>query len=171
MSHVIGIPLLKGNSHVIVSCQMRDGLLGVGSSLSGTAVAFKGTNSVEHEVTTMSDPTAVGFFGFITEVNQCSTKCTVVRATESVCLPSDGTAFGTGDQVLVDPATGLISTAGTVEVAGTILHDGQGSLTAKNGQTGDDVANPVIINLSVSPIFPVVVAAATAKKSKLTPAT
>lgn len=165
MSQVIGIPLLKGNSNVLVAAALG-GTFGIANWFTGQAVGISGLfGGVQPVVVALDDPDSVGFYGFICEINRDSGRATIVRAAESVALPSDGTISDTG-QVLVDPATGLISDTGTIEVAGTIIDDGSGSLTAKDGKTGNLVADPVLINLSVSPIF--VAAPLTAAKSKLT---
>jgi hypothetical protein len=164
MAHVIGIPLLKGNSNVLVTGGLNESVP-VADWFAGQAVGFTGLfGGVKPVLVALDDVNSKGFYGFLCEINRCAGTASVVRATESVPLPSDGTVVGNGP-ALVDPATGLISATGSVAIAGTIQDDGAGSLAAFDGQTGIAVENPVLINLSVSPVFPVAPPLATAKKA------
>lgn len=149
MAHVIGIPLIKGNSNVVLSGHLRGGLKDTG--FEGQAVGFTGVNSVEPNLVPLDDVDSKGFYGFIFDINKCSHKASVLRCAESVALPSDGSMAGTGGaQVLIDPATGLISSTGTIPIGGYVINDGAGTLAAVSGKDGTAVADPVLISLHIA---------------------
>ena len=156
MAHVLGIPLIKGNSQAIVTANLSQ------TSASDTIIegsfCSKVAGDIEAEVANMG----VGsFYGIAMDINPCSQRLSVVREAECVLVRTDGTAPALGAQVLVG-AAGLVSASGTISYNGEIMSALQ---TGVDGKTGAEVENCVLVSINTvqAAAAVVAVAASTAK--------
>jgi hypothetical protein len=160
MSHVIGIPLIKGNSNVVVGCGIQADVDN-GLVKEGYAISFQG-GEVEPQV---ADYAQGRFYGWAMDVNRCSNKLSVVRQAELVLVRSDGTAPPIGEPILLE-ATGLVSSTGTFLINGRIR---SGLQVGIDGKTGLEIQGCVLIDFglgnNVDPAPPLALAKTSAPKA------
>jgi hypothetical protein len=140
MSHVIGIPLIKGNSNVVVGSGI-DQAVDHGLVKEGYAVSFQG-GTIEPQV---ADYAQGRFYGFAMDINACSQKLSVVRQAELVLVRSDGTVPPIGEPILLG-ATGLVSSTGTFVINGRIRSEMQVGI---DGKTGEEIQGCVLIDFGL----------------------
>lgn len=129
MARVIGIPLIKGNSNVVVSAEV---VAGIDVSFEGCAVYH--TGNTRNAVSFIAADGA--FFGWAIDINKCASTCTVIRSTEGSYLPTNGlSVVSPGEVVKVDPATGLIAGSGSI-ITNARFVDG-GLTEGLDGKTGE----------------------------------
>ena len=139
MSHVLGIPLLKGNSQVIIACALHSTSTSVVAVSEGVFVAKAG-GTIEPIVVNL----ALGkSFGIAMDINECSGKLSVVREAELILVRTDGTVPAIGEKIKLNDI-GLVSTTGTHSADGEIV---SAKMTGINGKTGLEVADCVLVTL------------------------
>ena len=148
MGRVIGIPLSKGNSEVVVAVRIVDG--DIETMVEGQAVALKDGTPVSGEkivTSTFGGPGNNAFYGFIMDINRCTGFASCVLSASPVYLPAvDGSAFAAGDAVTIDPVSGLIDAEGTIVTNGVVeLADVTNMI---NGKTGEIVSSGVSIRIT-----------------------
>jgi hypothetical protein len=139
MSHVLGIPLIKGNSNVQMGCKL--GAVGQSDGVGeGLACGIIG-GDIEPII---SDLDQGGFYGIAFDRNDCARVATVVRSAELVLVQTDGTSPANGTKALFN-AAGQVSATGTWTINGMIRSE---LMPGINGKTGETVADCVLISIN-----------------------
>jgi hypothetical protein len=132
MSRVIGIPLTKGNSDVIVAVKIEDADLA--TMVEGQACWLQDGSPVSAELVVSKAKGTGSFYGFIFDINLCTGYASCIRSAESVYLPStDGELLVAGGQVAVNETTGLIEAGGATLTNGVVLLAGVTQLVNRKG--------------------------------------
>lgn len=155
MSNVLGIPLIKGNSHAILSAKFS-AANPVDKVKEGVFISKVG-GTIEAEIANVGEG---ALYGLALDINPNSKRLSIVRSCELVLARTDGTAPALGQPVLIN-ADGLVSATGTTAINGEIM----GALeVGKDGKTGLDIEDCILISMNtLIAESPATVAAATAK--------
>ena len=158
MANVLGIPLIKGNSHAILSANLS-AVKASDKIKEGTFCAKVG-GTIEAEVANIGEG---ALYGLALDINPYSKRLSVTRSCELVLVRTDGTAPALGSPVLVN-VDGLVSATGTIQINGEVMGELE---TGKDGKAGEEVENCILISMNtLMGVTPVVAAAtATAKAS------
>lgn len=148
--NVVGIPLLKGNSHEVLSAKVPADR--IDEFFEGQAVSLQ-RGGIEPKLRTLAeDPD--NFYGFIFDINRDTGFCSLLRKTELSCLPTaDSSAFTEGDEVRVSTTSGLIDVAGDRIIDGMVVASGattsseQVTTKGVNGRTGEEIPNCIFVQL------------------------
>lgn len=160
MPSVIGNPILKGNSHVVVSCSLAQSSP-VDKVIQGAFVGRVGVNPIEPVVANVTEGVV---YGLALELPKCNnTKLTVVTKAESVLALTDGTQPPNGSKLLIN-ADGLVSATGTITINGVVMSD------PVSGYNRDGTLVPNCVWVSINSIEQAGGVAPTAAKSALSKA-
>jgi hypothetical protein len=167
MGRVIGIPLTKGNSEVIVAVEIQKA--DIAATVEGQAVFLVDGSPVSAELVVAKERIAGStFYGFVFDINLCTGYASCIRSAESVYLPStDGAAFSTGDQVTINPTTGLIEAGASVLTNGVVILPDVTNILTKKGVALDQsgVCIRILGGREVNAVVPVVAAQAKGAKA------
>ncbi|HDM8140694.1 TPA: hypothetical protein P0E12_004984 [Vibrio harveyi] len=143
MAHVVGIPVTKGNGHVILPVKLEGD---VSRYSEGQFVAFsKGTPQSSTPYVNALAAETDNICGVIMDINPCAKTASLVTSAHGVVVPAvdDKKRPTNGDPVKIDIATGFVSTEGTlITNAQCTNHDVRGL----NGKTGKEI--PACLMLS-----------------------
>ena len=150
MSHVVGIPLRKGNNQEVISCEISPSGTGRATITEGMAVGSD-LGTLKPIVKPLSE-VPDGFVGFIFGINKCNDfyHGSLVQAGTLICLPTaSAAAFAPGDPIKVNTATGLIDAAGTLVINGTIVAtsvEQNFPVVGIDGKTGEVIPECVLVS-------------------------
>lgn len=150
MSHVVGIPLRKGNNQEVISCEITP--QGTGRDVLTEGMAVASTIGTLKPIVRPLAETPDGFVGFIFGISKCNDfyHASLVQAGTLICLPTaSAAAFTAGDPLMVNITTGLIDAAGTLAINGTIVAtsvEGNFPIQGIDGKTGLPIAECVLVS-------------------------
>lgn len=138
MAHIVGIPIIKGNSHSIVSCRFTGDISQV---FEGAAVKQVG-GVQERQVQLLSEAGSGAFCGFIFDINRKSKRASLLRTCDLVALPvADKSAVAGGQAVKVSATTNMIDASGSITITGEISSV-DADFAGLDGKTGEAVKLP-----------------------------
>lgn len=160
MANVLGIPLIKGNSHAILSAQISSDFEST-NVLEGRFCAKVG-GTIEAEIANIGQG---ALYGLAMDINPYSKRASVTRSCELVLVRTDGTVLPVGSPVLVN-GDGFVSATGGTQINGEIMGELE---VGKDGKTGEDIADCVLISMNtLLGSTPAVAATTTATATKTT---